>query len=90
MYEANHGLIRVCKNYKAAINYLLAYGWLNADVEVFSEQTSWDGKIIERQWSTIEEALGENWEKQLFDWNEEIFNEFFDGSFFMDWQEVWE
>lgn len=83
IYEANHGLIGVAKNYKAAINHLINAHWIDDYTDVWDERTS--------KWVTIKEAQGEDWvDDMTTKWDIDTFNDFWDGSFDLVTTEVFE
>ena len=60
-------LLRVAKNYDAAINYLMEQDYLTEDTEVFAHHY-------------INEIIGENWASKIrYEWDIEDFNTFWDG-----------
>ncbi len=80
--EDNHSMIGVAKNYEAAVNYLINNHWIEDHTEV------WDGNI---SWCWLCEYLGEDWvDKMVLDWDINHFNDFWDGSFYLNEVEVYE
>ena len=82
VYEENHDLITVAKDYKSAIKFLINNRWIEESMEVWNE----DGT-----YSRLDELLGED----AFDiitekWDIDSFNVFWDGSFFLNEVEVYE
>ena len=82
VYEENHDLITVAKDYKSAIKFLINNRWIEESMEVWNE----DGT-----YSHLDELLGED----AFDiitekWDIGSFNIFWDGSFFLNEVNVYE
>ena len=82
VYEENHDLITVAKDYKSAIKFLINNRWIEESMEVWNE----DGT-----YSRLDELLGED----VFDiitekWDIGSFNIFWDGSFFLNKVNVYE
>lgn len=80
--EDNHGLIGVAKDYTSAVIFLIKKGWLDENYEVWVDNE--DGLT-----KTIKELLGEEWKEVVFSWSLEKFNEFFDGSFYLNIEKVY-
>jgi len=82
VYEENHDLIAVAKDYKSAIKFLINNRWIEESMEVWNE----DGT-----YSRLDKLLGED----AFDiitekWDVSSFNIFWDGSFFLNEVNVYE
>jgi len=82
VYEENHDLITVAKDYKSAIKFLINNRWIEESMEV------WNG---DGTYGRLDELLGEN----AFDiitekWDISSFNIFWDGSFFLNEVNVYE
>lgn len=78
IYEDNHGVIGVAKDYDNAINLLVQNQWLTTDIEVLNS--------IE-EWISLKE-LGLDIET-IRSWDIEAFNDFFDGIFYLDVDFLW-
>lgn len=81
--EDNHGLVGIATDYQSAIDGLVQIDWLNDQTEIYTEI-----KGIDRYF-TLKEILGNNWLNEIKLWNEDKFNEFFEGMFYLDKMEVW-
>lgn len=72
--EDNHGNIGVAKDYSSAIDFLINNNWLDENYELYEG----DGT-----YKTIKEDLGEKWKKVILSWDTEIFNNYFEGCFYL-------
>lgn len=78
IYEDNHGMIGIAKDYKNAIDFLLQENWLNSKTEVLNSLE----EVV-----TLEELNLDV--EAILEWDIEAFNDFFDGLFFLDIDTVW-
>lgn len=77
IYEDNHGLIGVAKDYKSAIDFLIEKDWIDEDTE------------IEEDW-TVEMAFGKDWKNKIKDFSIKKFNLKFQYSFELEEVDVYE
>ena len=80
--EDNHGQIGIAKDYPSAIDFLVNQGWLDESFEVWV-----DNEDCLTQ--PIKDKLGENWKEIILSWDTEQFDNFFDGSFYLNIKEVY-
>lgn len=80
--EENHGMIGVAKDYPSAIDFLVNQGWLDESFEVWVDNEDYLTQ-------TIKDKLGENWKEIILSWDTEQFGNFFDGSFYLNIEEVY-
>lgn len=73
--EDNHGIIGVAANYKSAIKFLIAEGWLSNYTELYSEEKDEEFYLFE--WRV-------DWEEYLLSCNMDEFNTIFDGLFYLE------
>lgn len=83
--EENHGMIGVAKNYSSAINFLVNEGWLDESFEVWVDNEDYEDYVTQ----SIKDKLGENWKEIISTWNIEQFDNFFDGIFYLNIEEVY-
>ena len=80
--EESHGFIGCAKDYKSSIRFLIKENWL-VDVDIWDEER--------HIWRSHIEILGENWANIIENqWNIEKFNEFFQESFYLYEEKVYE
>jgi hypothetical protein len=80
--EDNHGMIGVAKNYESAVKFLINGYWIEDNSEICDGEDSWI-KLID--------YFGEDWiDKMVLDWDINHFNNFWDGSFYLNEIEVYE
>lgn len=83
VYEENHGLLTIAKDYKNAIHFLIDKKWLTSMTETWNEEKN--------NWDTVEHCLGPDWAHiMLEDWTRGRFNDFWWDGFWIDRQEVFE
>ena len=70
--EENHGCIGVAYDYESAVGYLFNHGWLPTDIYDDHEE-----------WRPIDELFGDDWLDKILSWDVDNFNDFFDGSFYL-------
>ena len=81
--EDNHGLIGIAKNYISAIDFLIKQNWLDEKYEVLVDDAF---GLTE----SIAYHLGESWKDIIKNnWDIEQFNMFFEGSFYLNIEEVY-
>jgi hypothetical protein len=80
VYEDNHGMIGVAKDYPSAIDGLFEEDWLDGNTELVDE----DGNFF-----TVEGKIGEEWLDKIKKWDIATFNIFFEGYFWIDTMEIW-
>lgn len=80
VYEDNHGMIGVAKDYLSMIDGLVEEGWLDGNTELVDE----DGNFF-----TVEGKIGEKWLEKIKKWDITDFNIFFDGYFWISDVEIW-
>jgi hypothetical protein len=79
--EDNHGLIRIAKDYPSAVDYLIKDYWINEATEVYNEAKS--------EWMRLDEFYGKDWEKEIRRLPQKNFEELFDGSFYLEDEEIY-
>lgn len=82
--EDNHGLICVAKDYYSAFNFLVNERWIEDNTEIYNGGDEEWRDIYVR----VKEKLGENWVDDMATWGIERFNDFWDGSFYLDEVEI--
>lgn len=86
IYEENHGIIGVCENrMSCAINYLIQTDWLSPDF-VFSSEETEDG--VEYFTLGDVQEKNPNWKEYLQGLPVDEFNEWFEGAFYIEENEV--
>ena len=80
VYEDNHGMIGVAKDYSSAIDGLIEEDWLDGNIELVDE----DENVF-----TVEGKIGEKWLDKIKKWDIDTFNIFFEGCFWIDTMEIW-
>lgn len=84
IYEENHGVIGVCVNrVSCVIDYLIQTDWLSSDIVLFSED-------IDEEEVTLRDLQKKNpnWKEYLQGLSIDDFNELFEGSFYLEEEEV--
>lgn len=81
--EDNHGLICIAKDYKSALQFLANNSWIEDSTEV------WNGPYANPEWCRLDEAMGEDWFDKMINWGIENFNEYWDGSFYLEEAEIY-
>ena len=81
IYEDNHGMIGLAVDYESAIEFLVSNKWLEPTTELLLDDNSL---------STVEEDLGENWLQLIRLWSMKVFNNYFDGVFYLDIKNIYE
>lgn len=66
--DETHGYIRIAKDYKSAINFLINNGWLQSFSEVYFE---------DRGFVEVKDAFGENWVEAVMNMDIDDFNDNF-------------
>ena len=79
VYEDNHGLIEVAKDYKSTIDFLIRHNWITEGTEIYDEQTNYYVRLKEKM-----DIF------DLFNWDIDDFNEYFLDSFKLEEVEVYE
>lgn len=80
VYEDNHGMIGVAKDYSSAIDGLIEEDWLDGNTELVDE----DGNFF-----TVEGKIGKEWLDKIKKWDITTFNIFFEGYFWIDTMGIW-
>ena len=80
--EDSHGEIGIANNYKNAIKFLIKEGWLENCFPIYNYDMD--------EWSTPEELYGSDWQATFENWEIDMFNDVFEGSFILSEQEVFE
>lgn len=83
VFEDNHGLICLAKDYKSALDFLVNNNWIEDSSEV------WNGPYASPEWCRLDEAMGEDWFDKMANWGIENFNEYWDGSFCLEETEIY-
>lgn len=78
IYEDNHGMIGIAKDYESAINFLLQNHWLDSEFEIMDENYKWVAL------KDLNVSIGDIRQMDI-----DKFNEFFDGCFYLDIDTVW-
>lgn len=79
--EETHGIIGIALNYYNAVKWLIEQNWLNDAVEVWRKCSN-DGWY---DWISIKEVYGENYANDILNnWDINIFNENFTGTFLLE------
>lgn len=77
--EDNHGMIGIALNYYNAVKWLIGDGWIDDYTEVAKHSKNGDCN-----WVRLNEVY-EDWaDKMLNEWDIDNFNEFWEGSFYLD------
>lgn len=79
IHEENHGIIGVAYDYESAVGYLVNQRWLPAEILDKREE-----------WHPIDELLGDDWLDKLLSWDIDNFNTFFEGSFYLQIEAVFD
>ena len=79
--EDNHGNIGVAKDYESAIDFLIDTDWLDEGYEVYCGDYD--------KTKSIKKDLGENWQDVIKSWGEEKFNQYFEGCFYLNIEELY-
>lgn len=80
--EENHGQIGIASTYENAVHFLVNTDWLSELTEVYRDGFDDTCPIVE--------DLGTEWLAELLGWSMEKFNEYFDGCFYLESEEVYE
>lgn len=80
--EDNHGVIGVAKDVDSAVSFLIKEGWLHENTDVCYD--SGDELI----WKPIKRVYGKDWEHFLRGLTVKIFNEIWEGCFYLVEKEV--
>ncbi len=80
--EENHGHICIAKTYADAVHFLVKDGWLSELTAVYKED--FDTTVL------VIDDLGAEWFAKMLHWTMEKFNEYFDGCFYLNSEEVYE
>ena len=75
-----HGYVGLAIDYASAVDYLIKEKWIDEDFELYVEKTD--------SYHSIKKILGVDWEEKVASWNVEKFNEFFEGLFNLQEEEV--
>lgn len=81
VYEDNHGMLVIAKDYNAALRFLLTENWINDYTEVVDEDD---------EYCYIEERLGKNWRETLLTFDINTFNNTMYNTFRLEEMEVYE
>lgn len=80
VYEENHGMIGVAKDFSSAIDCLIEQDWLDGNTELVDE----DENLF-----TVEDKIGEEWLDKIKKWDITTFNIFFEGYLWINTMEIW-
>ena len=80
VYEDNHGMIGVAKDYSSAIDGLIEEDWLDGNTEMLDDNDNS---------STVKEVFGEEWIELIKHWDKDTFNINFEGIFYINTMEIW-
>lgn len=78
IYEDNHGMIGIAKDYESAINFLLQNHWLDSEFEIMDKDYNWVAL------KDLNISIGDIRQMDI-----DKFNEFFEGCFNLDIDTVW-
>ena len=78
--EECHGFIGIAKDFENAVYFLIDRGWLNGATDVYYGD----------KWVPLASVLGEDWENKILALGLDDFCDFFDGSFYLDTDEIFE
>lgn len=78
IYEDNHGMIGIAKDYESAINFLLQDHWLDSEFEIMDKNYNWVAL------KDLGMSIGDIRQMDI-----DKFNDFFDGCFYLDIDIVW-
>lgn len=80
--EENHGQIGIAMTYADAVHMLVNQNWLSELYEIYDSSFQ-DTRLIV-------DDLGAEWFTTILHWTMEQFNEYFDGCFYLNSEEVYE
>ena len=80
--EDNHGFIGLAKDYPNALNFLNNEGWMDDNTEVWENPDTYE-------YGKLKDVLGEDWFDSMMTWGIERFNDYWDGSFYLEEREVY-
>lgn len=87
IYEENHGVIGVCENrVSCVIDYLIQTDWLSPDILLFTEEI--DDENEEEVTLRDLQKKNPNWKEYFQKLSVDEFNELFEGSFYLEEEEV--
>ena len=78
--EDCHGIVAIALEYQDAVDALIELDWLYEDYDIYDEKSD--------EYYPIKMILGADWEEKVASWNIAFFNEFFEGSFYLEEKEV--
>lgn len=81
VYEDNHGMVAIAKNYQAGVRYLLNNEWIDETTEMQDE---------DNRYHLLADFIGANWREQMFSWGIDMFNSLMGDQFSMVEVEVYE
>ena len=80
--EECHGFIGVAKDYNAALRFLIDKGWLADYTEIY---------VGDYDYKRLVEVLGEDWADTMTEhWDINNFNDFWEGSFYLEEEDLYE
>lgn len=80
VYEDNHGLIAIAKDYASALDFLIKENWLEDNTEI------WAGDYY---YTYLVEALGKDWPDKMRDWDIEHFNDYWENSIYLKEEKIY-
>lgn len=80
--EDFHGFLGVAKDYNSAVAFLLDKHWIHDNAEVWDERLNY--------WVKLKDQLGEDWFDDMCRWTINEFNDYWDGSYYLEEVEVYE
>lgn len=80
VYEDNHGMIGVAKDFASVIDGLIKENWLDGDTIMLDDNDNP---------STVKEVFGEKWIDLIEYWDKDTFNINFEGIFYINIMEIW-
>lgn len=81
VYEDNHGIVAIAKDYQAGVRYLLDNRWIDDDTEILGN---------DNKFHMIMDFIGPRWRERMFIWGIDRFNTLMGDQFSMIEVEVYE
>ena len=81
VYEDNHGMLAIVKDYQAGVRFLLDKEWIDNTTEMQDE---------DNEYHLLADYIGADWREQMFSWGIDTFNTLLGDQFSMVEVEVYE
>lgn len=81
VYEDNHGMVAIVKDYQAGVRYLLNNTWIDDTTGMLDN---------DNKYHPLTDFLGADWREQMFSWGIDTFNTLLGDQFSMVEVEVYE